>query len=53
MEEEIKKALADAGMRVVAVAGAEEGNVLPEGLDWDSPVTETCGKIHFAAIAVK
>mgnify|MGYP004548192169 CR=1 FL=1 len=53
LEEEIKKALADAGMRVVAVAGAEEGDVLPEGLDWDSPVTETCGKIHFAAIAVK
>lgn len=52
-EEEIKKALADAGIHVVAVAGAEEGDVLPEGLDWDSPVTETCGKIHFAAIAVK
>ena len=51
--EEIRSALERCGMKIVAVAGAEEGEVLPRGLDWDSPVGTGCGKIHIAAVAVK
>ena len=51
--EEIRSALERCGMKIVAVAGAEEGEVLPRRLDWDSPVSAGCGKIHIAAVAVK
>lgn len=50
---EITAALGRCGMRTAALAGAEEGELLPPGLDWSSPVTSACGKIHIAAVAVK
>lgn len=49
----IKAALKRAGMKLVAVSGAAEGDVLPEGADWNAPVDAECEKIHIAAVAVK
>lgn len=50
---EICAALERTGFRVVAIAGADDEEVLPAELDWNSEAGNSTTKLHIAAVAVK